>query len=217
MSNQLERGSFMQKEKLTAIGSIIAAVAASICCIGPVVAVILGVGSLAAASGLEKWRPLFLGVTFVLLGVAWYLTYRKPKAACEAGSACSTEPVAKWNKVVLWLATAFVLIAAAFPTLSSAILGSTATNPPAAVADGNSAVLNVKIPSMNCAACALNIRSVLKKQPGVQQARVSFDTKEAVVRYDPTKLSPEKIIAAIDQSGFKTQLGSGKEKQWSRY
>jgi copper chaperone CopZ len=66
---------------------------------------------------------------------------------------------------------------------------------------------------MNCAACALNIRSVLKKQPGVQQARVSFDTKEAVVRYDPTKLSPEKIIVAIDQTGFKTQLESGKEKQ----
>ncbi len=199
-------------QKATLGGSVLAAITASLCCIGPLVAVVLGASGFAASAVFEKWRPVFLVVTVALLGLAWYLTYRKPKAACEAGSACSTEPVAKWNQVVLWLATAFVLIAAAFPTLSSAILGSTATNPPAAVADGNSAVLNVKIPIMNCAACALNIRSVLKKQPGVQQARVSFDTKEAVVRYDPTKLSPEKIIAAIDQTGFKTQLGSAKEK-----
>jgi len=73
--------------------------------------------------------------------------------------------------------------------------------------------LTVKIPSMDCAACALNIQSGLKKQAGVQQAQVSFDTKEAVVRYDATKLSPERIIAAIDQTGFKAEPTTPKEKQ----
>ena len=58
---------------------------------------------------------------------------------------------------------------------------------------------------MDCAACALNIQSVLKKQAGVQQAQVSFDTKTATVQYDRTKLSPEKIIAAIDETGFKVE------------
>src|SRR6266481_8711342 len=100
----------MQKEKLTAVGSVIAAVAASICCIGPLVAVMLGVGSLAAASGLQKWRPLFLGVTFVLLGVAWYLTYRKPRIeGCAEGTACATKPSAKAGKVVLWIATGLAI------------------------------------------------------------------------------------------------------------
>jgi copper chaperone CopZ len=66
---------------------------------------------------------------------------------------------------------------------------------------------------MDCAACALNIQSVLKKQAGVRQAQVSFDTKEAVVRYDATKLSPAKIIAAIDQTGFKAEPTTPKEKQ----
>jgi copper chaperone CopZ len=58
---------------------------------------------------------------------------------------------------------------------------------------------------MDCAACALNIQSVLIKQAGVTSAQVSFDIKEAVVHYDGTKLSPEKIIAAIDQTGFKAE------------
>src|SRR5712692_3043409 len=190
-------------QKATLGGSVLAAITASLCCIGPLVAVVLGASGFAASAVFEKWRPVFLVVTFALLALAWYLTYRNPKAACADGLACATKLVSKWNKVVLWLATAFVLIAAAFPTLSSAILRSTATNPPAAVADGNSAVLNLKIPSMNCAACALNIQSVLKRQAGVQLAQVSFDTKEAVVQYDATKIPWEKLIAQITKTGSK--------------
>ena len=199
-------------QKATLGGSVLAAITASLCCIGPLVAVALGAGGFAASTVFETWRPVFLGVTFALLALAWYLTYRKPKAACEPGSACATKPVAKWNKVVLWIATGFVLVAAAFPSLSSAILRATQTNAAATVADGNSTVLKVKIPSMDCAACALNIQSVLKKQAGVQKAQVSFDTKEAVVQYDATKLSPEQIIAAIDQTGFTAEPTSRKNQ-----
>ena len=200
-------------QKATLGGSVLAAITASLCCIGPLVAVLLGASGFAASAVFEKWRPGFLGLTVVLLALAWCLTYRKPKAACEEGSACATKPVAKWNKVVLWFATGVVLVTAAFPSLSSAILRATQSNIPVAAADGNSAVLKVKIPSMDCAACALNIQSVLKKQIGVHQAQVTFDTKEAVVRYDTTKLSPEKIIAAIDQTGFKAEPTTPKEKQ----
>lgn len=204
-------------QKATLGGSILAAITASLCCIGPLVAVALGASGFAASAVFEKWRPAFLGVAFALLALAWYLTYRKPKAACEEGSACETKPVAKWNRVVLWFATGFVLIAAAFPSLSSAILRATQSNsdaccPPSAVADGNTAVLKVKIPSMDCAACALNIQSTVKKQTGVTSAQVSFDTKEAVVQYDATKISPEKIIAAIDQTGFKAEPTTRKDQ-----
>src|SRR5258708_4550154 len=112
----------MRKERLTAVGSVIAAIATSACCIGPVVAVTLGVGSLAAASGLEKWRPLFLGMTFVLLGGAWYLTYRKPKAqGCAEGTACAVGPGGKGGKFVLWIATALAGALAALPVYAVAV------------------------------------------------------------------------------------------------
>ena len=199
----MNKAKTLQKASLG--GSILAAITASLCCIGPLVAVALGTGGFAASAVFEKWRPVFLGVTFALLALAWYLTYRKPQAACEEGSACVTKRISKWNKVVLWIATGVVLVMAAFPRLSSAILWAALPTAPVTVADESSAVLTVKIPSMDCAACALNIQSILKKQAGVQQAQVSFDTKEAVVRYDATKLSPEKIIAAIDQTGFKAE------------
>lgn len=204
----MDKPKALQKASLG--GSIVAAITASLCCIGPVVAVALGAGGFAASAIFEKWRPVFLGVTFALLALAWYLTYRKPKAVCEEGAACATKPVAKWNKVILWFSTAFVLVAAAFPSLSSVILRAGQSNSdaccaPSSVASANTSVLQVKIPGMDCAACAVGIQAMLQKQTGVQNAQVSFDTKEAVVRYDASKISPEKIIAAIDQTGFKAE------------
>jgi len=198
----------MQKEKLTAVGSVIAAVAASICCIGPLVAVMLGVGSLAAASRLQKWRPLFLGVTFVLLGVAWYLTYRKPKAeACADGTACAARPGAKGGKVVLWVATALAVALAALPLYAGAV--ARLLHPegagPARSAGANVASLKVKVPSMDCAACAVNIERTLRKVEGVGRTEVVFKTKEAVIEYDPARISPEKVIAVIDETGFKAE------------
>ncbi|MBI2928692.1 MAG: cation transporter, partial [Verrucomicrobia bacterium] len=168
-------------------------------------------GGFAASALFEKWRPVFLGVTFALLALAWFLTYRKPKAACAEGSACATKPVSKWNKMVLWFATGVVLVTSAFPSLSSAILRGTQSNTPIAVANGNSALVKVKIPSMDCAACAVSIQTKLRKQAGVVTAQVSYDTKEAVVQYDTTRLSPEKIIAAIDETGFKAEPSTPKE------
>lgn len=202
----MDKTKALQKASLG--GSILAAITASLCCIGPLVAVVLGAGGFAASAAFEKWRPVFLGVTFALLALAWYLTYRKPKATCEAGSACATKPVAKWNKMVLWIATAFVLLTAAFPSLSSALLRATQPGAPVAVSDADSAVLRVKIPSMDCAACAVSIQTKLRRQAGVLTAQVSYDTKEATVRYDAKNLLPEKIIAAIDETGFKAELAA---------
>jgi hypothetical protein len=86
-------------------GSMLAAITSSLCCIGPLVAGALGAGGFAGSALFEKWRPWFLLLTFASLAWAWYLTYRKPLA---------------WSKAALWVVTGFVLIAAAFPVVSSA-------------------------------------------------------------------------------------------------
>jgi mercuric ion transport protein len=187
--------------------SALTAIVASLCCILPLLAALLGLSGVAAASAFAKWRPVFLLATVVLLGLGWYLTYRKPKEACTEGAACATKPVAKWNKVVLWAATAMVVIMATFPIYSGAIARWTqSSSPPAAgQTSADTATLKVKIPSMDCDACAAGIQAVLQRQSGVQRAQVSFATKEAVVQYNAQKTSKEKLIAAIDQTGFKAE------------
>lgn len=84
-------------------------------------AVLLGASGFAAAGFFSKWRPVLLTTTFTFLALAWFLTYRKPKSVCADGS-CARSPRFALSKVALWIATAFVLVTASFPALSSAVL-----------------------------------------------------------------------------------------------
>ncbi len=95
--------------------SIVTAVAASICCIGPVVAVTVGANALTAvAVRFEPVRPVFLTLTVALLGFAFSRVYRPSPAACPADSTCP--PTANRRaKLLVWLAAVVVLVLIAFP------------------------------------------------------------------------------------------------------
>jgi mercuric ion transport protein len=96
------------------IGSVAAAVAASACCIGPVLLSAIGAGALGAASTrLEPYRPGFLALTAVLLGTAFVATYRRQPAACSNGTCAPFSR--RTAKIVLWLAVVLVGLLAAFP------------------------------------------------------------------------------------------------------
>lgn len=99
----------------TGIGAVFAAVAASACCIGPVVFAALGSGALAAASTrLQTLRPEFLAVTAALLGLAFYRTYRAPADTCPRDGSCAPDANRK-ARIVLWIAAVVVAVIAAFP------------------------------------------------------------------------------------------------------
>jgi mercuric ion transport protein len=100
-------------------GAIASAVAASICCIGPLVLALLGLGGGALLLRFEPYRPFFLVATGLLLGGAFYVMYRRPRAEeCEPGSACARPTSRKGQKLVLWIVTVVVVLAAAFPYFS---------------------------------------------------------------------------------------------------
>src|SRR4029077_15801977 len=98
-------------------GAISSALAASICCLGPLLLAVLGLGGGALFLKFEPYRPLFAVVTVLLLGAAFYLAYRKePSEECEAGSACA-RPQAK-RRVGLWITTGIVVILTALSYLA---------------------------------------------------------------------------------------------------
>ncbi len=55
----------VNKKVLLGVGTVVAAVGASLCCIVPVAVVLLGVGSAALGAQLEPVRPFFLGLTLL--------------------------------------------------------------------------------------------------------------------------------------------------------
>jgi copper chaperone CopZ len=110
------------KRETTLLASVIAAITSSLCCLGPIVAAVFGLGGFGAAAVFEAWRPYLLGLSFGLLGLGFYFTYRKPEEHCADGSVCATRPsVGRWNKILLWLATGLVVAFAAFPYYSGAV------------------------------------------------------------------------------------------------
>ena len=100
----------------TLAASVIAAVGASACCLGPVVLSALGAGAVgAAAVKLEPLRPVFLAITAALLGTAFFFTYRRHSAdQCAVDGSCAPSST-RAAKAVLWLAVIVVILLVTFP------------------------------------------------------------------------------------------------------
>jgi mercuric ion transport protein len=95
-------------------GSLVAAIGASACCLGPVVFSLVGAGALAAASmRLEPYRPWFLAATVVLLGTAFVTTYRASAATC--GEVTCPSSSRRRTRMFLWLAVVLVVLLVTFP------------------------------------------------------------------------------------------------------
>ena len=70
-------------EVLAQAGALTSAVISSACCWLPLLLLAFGVSGGALSATFEAWRPVLLPVTFMLLGIAFFLTYRKPKKAAQ--------------------------------------------------------------------------------------------------------------------------------------
>src|SRR5215216_1450737 len=106
----------MIKEKSVVGGAVVAAFLASLCCIGPLLFVLLGVGTFGAATYFEKARPFLMGSSVLLLAVAFYWVYfRRREEACAPGEACATKLVSRASRIGLWVASVAVLAFAALP------------------------------------------------------------------------------------------------------
>ncbi len=64
----------MEEKRLVIGGAVITAIAASLCCVGPVLFAVLGLGAFGAASLFEVARPYLLTGAVLLLAGGFYWT-----------------------------------------------------------------------------------------------------------------------------------------------
>jgi len=81
-----------RKENTPLIGAVIAGFLASACCIGPLIVVLLGLGSASAFIALEPYRPLFAAITLALLVWAGW-RYWQGKQQCTANGCQLEKPL----------------------------------------------------------------------------------------------------------------------------
>jgi mercuric ion transport protein len=105
-------------QKATLIGGALAALAASACCLGPLVLVTVGVSGawISNLTALEPYRLVFIGVALAMLGLAWHKIYRVPAAAaCAPDTLCARPQTNRVYRALFWLVSALVLLALTFP------------------------------------------------------------------------------------------------------
>ena len=74
---------------------------------------------------------------------------------------------------------------------------------PAAAPDAQTASVTIPIEGMSCAACVAGVKKTLKSMDGVRQVEVRLAERETRVRYEGTKVTPERLAAAINKLGYK--------------
>ena len=65
---------------------------------------------------------------------------------------------------------------------------------------------SIPVQGMTCAACSARIQRVLERTPGVSAANVNLMTGSATVSYDPSSVTPERLVEAIRDTGYGAEL-----------
>lgn len=182
--------------------SLVTAIAASLCCITPVLAMVAGISGLASSfSWLEPARPFFIAATVLVLGFAWY---QKLKPVQEVDCDCDTEarPSFWQSKKFLGIVTVVAAMLLAFPSYAFVFFPNADSQTITAKAD-NIQTVEFTIKGMTCTGCEHHVKSEVSKLDGIVEVTVSYEKANAIVKFDKAKTSIEKITAAINSTGYK--------------
>jgi copper chaperone CopZ len=175
---------------------ILSALTASVCCLGPLVLIAIGLGSLGLGAALGRYHWYFILGSALILSFAWR-TYFNEKKSCES-THCEMAGK-KITRNVLGLATVIVLTFAGL-NLYTFAKGSSIGN-----VSNSDVQVSIPVEGMSCFTCEIAVQSAVKKLPGVNQVKASAREGRAFISYDPQKISLDQIIDAIDQTGYKAE------------
>ena len=195
----------------------LAAILASTCCLGPLVLVALGfsgawIGNLTV---LEPYRPLFIGAALVALFFAWKRIYR-PVQACKPGEVCAIPQVRATYKLIFWIVPCWSWSRLDFPMsfhfsinqefIMKKLFASLALAAAVAPVWAATQTVTLAVPGMTCAACPITVKKALSKVEGVSKVDVGFEKREAVVTFDDTKASVQKLTKATADAGYPSSV-----------
>src|SRR5215831_6174655 len=180
---------------------ILSAILGSICCIGPLLLVTLGLGTGAVLIGRYHW--IFIIAAVAVLTLAW-AKYLREKTVCD----CERKPMQgrRSGMITLLMATLLVLGFAGLNITRYVF----ATAPFAAqteteLSNGLRRIV-VSVEGLSCVTCEISVRRALRKVDGVKSVEVSAATKTATVEYEPAKTNAEQLVAAINATGYRASL-----------
>ena len=109
----------------------------------------------------------------------------------------------KQNRAIWFMLGALLLFSGALGVYS--LMRTPRERPPVSVSDPSAKAVTIPIEGMTCASCVARVKKTLKSIDGVVEVEVSLEQRDAQVRYLDTKVSPERLAAAINDLGYRAK------------
>jgi copper chaperone CopZ len=192
------------ENKIAGVG-LLTAIAASLCCITPVIALVAGSSSLASGfSWMEPARPYLIGFTVLSLGFAWYQQL-KPQKEIDCCEPDRKESFMQ-SKLFLGLVTVFAALMLSFPSYAHFLYGEDNSGVQTETALGNEVLFTIE--GMTCSSCEIHVDRTIRELDGIGRIEVSYEKGNALVAFDPDMVDEDEIIEAINSTGYMViQLG----------
>lgn len=201
----------MNKKTNSLVGAgVLSAVAASLCCITPVLALISGASGVASTfSWMEPVRPYLIGITVLVLAFAWYQklipiaigtrSAEEISCDCEEGQ---KKPFMQ-TKTFLGVVTVFAALMLAFPNYAHIFYPSNEKREVVIVNASNIQTVTFDVEGMTCNGCASHVENDVNKLPGIVSVDAIYEEATAKVEFDQSKVSLTQIEEAINNTGYK--------------
>ena len=189
-----------KKTKGAVITGVIAAIAASSCCIPPVIALIAGVGGASSSlSWMEPLRPYLIVLAVVAIAYAWY-NHLKPKAEDDCGCDIEKPKFFQTKKFLIGM-TLFAAISISFPYYSGIFYSENKQE--VLISDEDLKIITMNIDGMTCDACQNHVNHAVNELTGIVNVTTSYAEGNAVIKFDKTKTTVEEIEKAVNTTGYK--------------
>jgi copper chaperone CopZ len=189
------------KSKLLTIVAVFGSLGASICCIGPFIALAIGGSSFASIfSWATPLRPILIGLTIMVLIYAWQ---RKLKRSKQTDCDCKTQAKLRFvdTKLFLGILTGVSILFLTFPYYS-ALLSSEAGKKLHTSSNPNETIVKFHVSGMTCESCATLIKNSLKNKEGVQNVTVLLAENTVIVTFNRQNLTSKQISEYLDGMGY---------------
>ncbi|MBL4624949.1 MAG: mercuric transport protein MerTP [Flavobacteriales bacterium] len=188
-----------RNSKGAVLTGVIAALAASSCCIPPAITFVAGVGGASSSlAWMEPLRPYLIALAVVAIGYSWY-AHLKPKKTDDCG--CDIEKSKFYQtKGFLIGMTLFASLSISFPYYSGVFYATGNTTDMSVINENEVTETIIKIDGMTCEGCEHHVSSSANEMHGVIESSASFEKGEAVVKYDQSLVSKEEIGKAIEEA-----------------
>ena len=183
---------------------VLSAIAASLCCITPVIALIAGSSSIAANfSWIEPARPYLIGLSIAVLALAWYVKL-KPSKTNDMDCNCETTTKTPFlqTKTFLSIVTVFAVLMMTFPLYAKVFYPKPKTQAAAVAVVDNKQQVNFTIQGMTCEGCEEHVNNEVSKVKGVLAYKTSYASRNGLVTFDKSKVDVKTIEAAINKTGY---------------